>query len=115
MALFFRTTAPTALLNDFKKKIDQGHIVTWSCDKDGDFTHTPDQWKYKAWMRPSIDIGGLRFNFVANAKVITDRGLYGVYHGRLSESFITHCQDLFSEVSATAYATNADILTRQAA
>jgi hypothetical protein len=40
MALLFKTNTPQALLNDFKKKIDEGHVVTWSYDKDGDFTHT---------------------------------------------------------------------------
>jgi hypothetical protein len=44
MALLFKTNVPQALLNDFKK-IDEGHVVTWSCDRDGDFTHTPDQWR----------------------------------------------------------------------
>jgi hypothetical protein len=115
VALFFRTTTPQALLNDFKKKIDQGHVTTWSYDKDGDFTHTPDQWAYKAWMRPSIDVNGLRFNFVSNVKQVTTKALYGVYHGRLAESVVTHCDDLFTEVSATARASNADLLTSQAA
>jgi hypothetical protein len=33
---------------------------------------------------------------------------YGVYQGRFIESMITHCQDLFSNASATAKALNSD-------
>jgi len=115
MALLFKTNAPQALLNDFKKKIDEGHVVTWSYDKNGDFTHTPDQWRFSAWMRPSIDIGGLRFNIVGNAKLITSKTVYGVYHGRLVESVATHCDDRFTEASVTARATNSDVITTRAA
>jgi hypothetical protein len=55
MAVYFLTSRPSTLLSDFKKKIDEGHVVTWSYDQEGDFTHTADQWKYKAWLRPSIE------------------------------------------------------------
>jgi hypothetical protein len=115
MALFFKTSTPQALLNDFKRQIDQGHVLTWSYDKDGDFTHTPSQWSREAWMRPSIEIGGLRFNILGNTKKMTTKAIYGVYHGRLVESIATHCDDLFTEVVATAKATNSDYITTQAA
>jgi hypothetical protein len=115
MAVLFKTNTPQALLNDFKKKIDEGHVVTWSYDQNGDFTHTPDQWRYVAWMRPSIDLGGLRFNIVGNAKKVTTWADYGVYHGRLVESVVTHCNGLVTEASVTSRATNADIITTKAA
>jgi hypothetical protein len=115
MALLFTTNTPQALLNDFKKKIDEGHVVTWSYDKDGDFTHTPDQWRSQAWMRPSIDLGGLRFNILGNSKVITTKPVYGVFHGRLVESVATHCDDRFTDVTVTARATNSDVITTKAA
>jgi hypothetical protein len=115
MALLFKTNSPQALLNDFKKKIDEGHVVTWSYDNDGDFTHTPDQWRAQAWMRPSIDLGGLKFNIVGHSKKNTTKALYGVYHGRLVESVATHCDDRFTDVTVTARPTNADIVTTQAA
>ena len=44
---------PSQLLSTFKKAIDDGHVKTWSYDTVGDFTHTPDQWKYKAWLMKS--------------------------------------------------------------
>lgn len=115
MAVLFKSNTPQALLNDFKKKIDEGRVVTWSYDKNGDFTHTPDQWRYVAWMRPSIELGGLRFNILGNAKKVTTKADYGVYHGRLVESIVTHCDNLFSEASVTARATNADNITSKVA
>ena len=115
MSVLFKTNTPKALLADFKDKIDKGHVVTWSYDKDGDFTHTPDQWRGAAWMRPSIDLGGLRFNILGNSKKITTKSVYGVFHGRLVESFATHCDDRFTEATATARATNADVVVTKAA
>jgi hypothetical protein len=43
MAIYFGTDDPDKLLFTFKKAIDEGHIATWSYDKDGDFTHTAAQ------------------------------------------------------------------------
>ena len=45
MAINFDTDNPTKLLSAFKKAIDDKKIVTWSYDKDGYFTHTPEQWR----------------------------------------------------------------------
>ncbi|NOJ41382.1 hypothetical protein [Bradyrhizobium australiense] len=115
MAVLFRTTMPQALLNDFKKKIDEGHVVTWSYDTDGDFTHTPHQWRSKAWMRPSIELGGLKFNFISGVGEVTTKALYGVYHGRFVESFATHCDDRFTEAAVTAHGTNSDFVNSKVA
>jgi len=43
------------LLDEIKTQIDQGHIETWSYSQAGDFTHTPTQWKNKAWLRPKVE------------------------------------------------------------
>ncbi len=115
MALTFKTNTPQKLLADFKKKIDEKKVVTWSYDKDGDFTHTPDQWRHKAWMRPVIDTDGLRFNILGSKSVSTSKAIYGVYHGRLTESVTTHCDDLFTTAVVTAHATNSDSITSKAA
>lgn len=108
MAVNFSTSNPQALLDTFKKAIDDGHIVTWSYDRDGDFTHTPDQWKHQAWLRPSISNGMLTMNFLANNTIRTTKTVYGVYHGRFIESMLTHCDGLFSVGAATAMPTNSD-------
>jgi hypothetical protein len=110
MAINFDTPDPRKLLAAFKKAIDDGDVVTWSYDNDGDFTHTPDQWKYKAWLRPVIFNGQLIMNFVANNSIPTSTAVYGVYHGRFIESMLTHCDALFRTGAATAMPTNSDIV-----
>lgn len=115
MALLFSTNVPQQLLNDFKTKISQGHIVTWECDADGDFTHLTDQWRGKAYLRPSIDIGGLRLNILGHSKFVTSWAIYGIYQGRFIESMTTHCNQLFTNAAATAQPTNADVITTKAA
>jgi hypothetical protein len=114
MAVLFKTNAPQALLSDFKKKIDVGLVVTWSYDNDGNFTHTPDQWRHSAWMVPSIDVSSLCFNILGHKSKITTKAIYGVFHGRLVESVATHCDHLFSEANVTARATNSDNITTKA-
>lgn len=114
MAINFDTTDPKKLLAAFKKAIDDNEVVTWSYDKDGDFTHTPEQWKHQAWLRPVIYTGRLTMNFIGNNKAKTTKVVYGVYHGRFIESMLTHCDGLFSVGAATAMPTNSDHITKAA-
>lgn len=114
MALYFDTTEPKKLLTTFKTLIDQKHVVTWSYDRDGDFTHTPDQWKSRGWFRPVIFNGRLVMNFLGTKSEKTSAAVYGVYHGRFLESMLTHCDTLFSTGSATALPTNSDMITSAA-
>lgn len=109
MAINFATDNAQTLLSAFKKAIDDGHVVTWSYDKDGDFTHMLEQWKHQAWMRPVVYQGQLTMNFLGNPNTTKPmRALYAVYHGRFIESMLAHCDRLFTSASATALATNAD-------
>lgn len=103
MAVSFRTTTPKKLLSAYKKAIDDGHVMTWSYDADGDFTHTADRWASKAWFRPKINEGvGLIFNIIAPFETDLDTSVYAVYHGRLIESMLRHCDSLFIESAASA-------------
>lgn len=110
MSLTFTTSTPQQLLTSFKKAIDDKHVVTWSYDKEGDFTHTPDQWAKKAWMRPVVLNGQLIFKIVAPEGKAVSWGVYGVYHGRLAESFIDHLHDKFETAVASARPTSVDVL-----
>lgn len=115
MAINFETDTPRKLLSTFKKAIDDGHVVTWRYDDDGDFIHTPDQWKDYGWLRPTIYEGKrLTLNFIARKSKITTRPAYGVWHGRFIESMLMHCDDLFTIGAATAAATNSDTLSSAA-
>lgn len=115
MAINFETAEPAKLLAAFKKAIDDKHVVTWSYDKDGDFTHTPDQWNRRAWLRPVMYQGRLTMNFLGRQNEKTSRAVYGVYHGRFIESMLTHCDKLFKSGAATAMPTNSDYITSQVA
>lgn len=102
MALVINTSKPAALLTEIKKAIDDNKVETWSYDSDGDFTHTPDQWKYQAWLRPVVAPGVLIFGLVGKTDIQMTKLIYGVYHGRFIEMLLTHFDNEFSAASATA-------------
>lgn len=115
MAIYFSTSQPNGLLGAFKKAIDDGHIETWSYDSDGDFTHTPPQWKNLAWMRPVISSGLLTFRFLGSQARTTKKSTYGIYHGRFIESMLTHCDERFDSAQATAMAASGDQIVKKSA
>lgn len=94
------TSTPNGLLAKIKSAIDHRHVVTWSYDKDGDFTRTPTQWSQKAWLRPRIGPGGLTFTLISNHQVPLTTEVYGVYHGRFVEMLLAHFSKDFSSASA---------------
>ena len=112
MAIRFTTTTPKKLLASFKKAIDDGKVVTWAYDKDGDFTHTAQQWKSLAWLRPKVVENQTLILFIIkpqNSKISSE--VYAVYHGRFIESMLVHCDSLFKEACASALPTDDDIVT----
>jgi hypothetical protein len=108
MALIFFTDNPNGLLSAFKKAINDGHVATWACDKDGDFTHTAQQWKNLAWLHPSTAPGQLVFNTLKPKDRSITWEVYGIYHGRFIETMIIHCHNLFTNAQATASPTTGD-------
>jgi hypothetical protein len=108
MALSFKTTDPNKLLQAFKKAINEGRIVTWSYDADGDFTHTAEQWKNSAWLRPKAKTERLVFNIIKPKNRNISSVVYAVYHGRFIESMLTHCDKLFTDADATAFPSTGD-------
>lgn len=112
MALIVKTSNPTELLIEIKKTIDTLGIQTWTYDSEGDFTHVPDQWKNKAWMRPHIYPGELHFGFLGNTKVKTTKLIYAVFHGRLAEMLLNHFDEKFSKIEATAMPTTIDKISQ---
>lgn len=111
MALHFKTKTPKKLLATFKKAIDDGHVATWSYDKDGDFTHTAEQWLRKAWFRPKIKEGTELVLYILTPKETRLSSLiYAIYHGRFIESMLRHCDNLFVEGCASAMPEEGDIV-----
>jgi hypothetical protein len=105
MAIVVKTSDPAALLKVIREAVDEGHVVTWSYDLDGDFTHTPSQWKHKAFFTPSIpSYPRDEINFLvttSDGKGITPE-IYAIYHGRFIEMLLAHFDEQFQMASATA-------------
>lgn len=108
MAIIIKTNAPADLLAAIKKEIDEEKIETWSYDADGDFIHTPEQWKYDAWLRPKIYDGELRLGILKNKDTNISTVIYGVYHGRFIEMLLSHFDSKFTNAQATAHKTEPD-------
>ncbi len=102
MAIHFKCPNPTQLLDAIKAEIKKSNIETWSVDSQGDFTHTPDQWNKKAWLRPRVAVGELIFNIVSSKTEKMTPLIYGVYHGRFTEMMLTHFGAQFSTGMSTA-------------
>lgn len=103
MAVIVKTNNPAGLLKAVKKAIDNKDVETWSYDEDGDFTHTPVQWSFKAWLSPKVYSGELRFGIVARKDTAMSKVVYGVYHGRFIEMLLTHFDDQFEKATASAF------------
>lgn len=109
MAVYFKTSTPKKLLGTFKKAIDEGRVVTWAYDSDGDFTHTAEQWKNKAWLRPKVEPDASLNLFIIKPQGTSISGeVYAIYHGRFIESLLVHCDELFSRAEATALPVDGD-------
>jgi hypothetical protein len=109
MAIHFETKTPNKLLNAFRKAIDDGHVETWSYDKDNDFTHTPPQWIRRAWLSPKVTDGTrLSFFIIPPKETKISSEVYAVYHGRFIETMLRHCDSLFSEGRASALPESGD-------
>lgn len=94
------TSDPTKLLARIKKAIDDGEITTRGYDTDGDFTHTPNQWNKKAWLRPTVTTGGLQLKFLAPTSGAS-REVFAVFQGRFQEMMMAHFWKSYTASSAT--------------
>lgn len=103
MSVHAFTKNPAVLLAKIKQLISQGHIRTWSCDDEGDFTHTPEQWRGKAWLRPKQQPDRLRLHIIASG--IT-REVFAIYHGRFVEMLIKHVPEYFDSAAGTPNPSN---------
>jgi hypothetical protein len=111
MSVSVATTKPKTLLAAIKKAIDDNKVATWEYDSDGDFTHSPEQWKNKAWLKPKVGDGRLIFGLVGQAKVNTSTEIYALYNCRLIEMLLAHFDDQFTNATATAMPDSNDSIT----
>jgi hypothetical protein len=108
MAVNISTADPMGLLKAIKLAIDSEQVRTWSYDTDGDFTHTAEQWKNKAWLRPREEEGFLILNILAPSKANISTTVYAVFHGRFIEMLLSHFDTEFKRASASAFPVKPD-------
>ena len=108
MSVRVNTTKPKTLLASVKQAIDDKKIETWEYDSDGDFTHSPEQWKNKAWLRPVVESGCLVLKTIKPKDKTLTKVVYAVYHGRFIEMLLTHFDSDFSTAVASAQAADGD-------
>ena len=101
MAIYIHTNDSQGLHQRLTASICNREIITWDVDKDGDYTIDRDQWRFKAWFRPTEKQGQLIFGIVQSRKYVMTNELYGVYHGRLVATILANFSDLISEVHVT--------------
>lgn len=116
MALRFFTTDPQGLLDKFNARIEQkeqaGKITTWERSDDKKYyTHKAPDWHAKAWFKPAIYDDRLTFNIIKPKNQNVTSLVYAYYHGHLTETFLNHFDQIFTQAVSTALPTKHDICT----
>jgi hypothetical protein len=109
MAITVTTPGPQALLAAILKAITERHVETWSY-KDGYFTHTPDQWRHRAFLKPITTGTSLVLNIVRPQGENISSEVYAVYHGRFIEMILAHFEAMFDTARATAAVSQGDLV-----
>jgi hypothetical protein len=110
MAVIVHVPNPRDLLTAIAFDITSGAIETWSVDTDGDFTHSPEQWRNKAWFRPQVSSDRILFSILTPKNTRMNKVVYGVYHGRFIEMLLTHYDLKFQRAEATALPIVGDVV-----
>jgi hypothetical protein len=108
MAIIVKTENPEELLIEIKRAIDEKVTDLWSYDESGDFSHTPDKWINRAWLRPEAGEGELTFGILGTTDVGMTASLYSAYHAYFIEFLLNHVDHYFVTVAATARKTAPD-------
>lgn len=101
MAIRVYCSEPASLLQTIKDTVPV-QIPPWKVDADGDFTMTAARSTGQGWFRPSVKNDHLLFNILGRKTKSMTRGTYATYHGRFVEMLLTHFDDRFTRVTATA-------------
>lgn len=103
MAIYIRTQNPQRLIEGINRSIQNRDIVTWTVDKEGDYTIDRDQWRFRAWMKPTLKEGQLVMSIIQSRKFPMTNELYAVYHGRFVSTVIAHFSDEIEGVEVTPH------------
>lgn len=108
MAVIVHSSDPPAVLRAIRSAVSEGKIETWTIDADGDFTHSPEQWRRKAWFRAKVSDDRIIFNIFPPQKTVMGSVTYAVYHGRFIEMLLAHFDTKFARAVATALPSDGD-------
>lgn len=98
MALILKVEEPQAFKEAVESYIASGRIRTWILDEDGDITHANIRWKNKAWFNFQLREDGVAFGIIPSKKYGLTKEIYGVYHGRLAATLLTHFDTQIEEL-----------------
>jgi len=108
MAITIKTSRPRALLSSLKEGMSDGTITTWTCDSDGDFTMSSDNWRHKAWFQPEVREDSLSLHIFPPRDTNISIAVYAVYHARFVEILLRYFDKKFQSVRATALPVSPD-------
>ena len=109
MAIYVRLIRSFSLKDEINKLIDQGIISTWDYDRDGDYTHLPQQWKNEAWIHfHECDETNNQavFGIISRRSVRLTKTIYAVYHGRFAEMLLTHFDTIIDDITISSQMIN---------
>jgi len=111
MAIIIYTDNPDLLLDKIYEAIDSRKADKWARTEDGRLTYGTLLWRNEAFFKPQIwvDENQLRFGLLKrkDRKHITSK-LYTTFHVKLTEMLLTHFDDDFRTITATAAKTEPD-------
>lgn len=110
MSIYVKSSNPQKLINDINEKIENSGIDTWSVDKDGDYTHTAEQWRNHAWIHPIIETERVVFAIWGRVNDNLSVVDYAIYHGRFVEMLLTHFDHQCENIEVTSLATRYDYI-----
>ena len=113
MSIYVKTENPQLLVDRIKECIDNHSIDTWVCDSDGDFTHSVEQWKFRAWIRPHVESERVVFAILCRNDKNLSVAEYAVYHGRFVEMLLCHFDKVCQSIDVTPLASQYDKISIQ--
>ncbi|KAB7781974.1 hypothetical protein [Methylorubrum populi] len=112
MAVYFATSRPQALLDEFDARLNASEewkrIEAWIKNGDGSYTRSDESWTGKASMRPRVDEDRLTFNIVRLDQGAISSVVYSHYHGNLVEAFLRQLDLMFSMITSTPRCVDGD-------
>ena len=111
MAIYVKTSTPRALVQKINQDIHENKIQTWTVDKDGDYTHAPEQWRNRAWIRPHIEEGRVVFGALCRKDANMTVNEYAVFHGRFVEMLLDNFDHMCMSIEVTPLGTKYDSIS----